>query len=331
MKNFILIFLHFFAFFAEAQTIKSHETYYSVDKLEIYNLVNNSPELMMVNYFEGKIILNDYNNLMKCISIKTGEEYLKFETLDNNNYKIYSAYFKNCTTIISKSELEKQNLRITLKDDKVILIYYLSQLAENGIYSSIISGSGILINNNTLITNFHVVKSFNKLTIEFQNKIFIGKVIRFDESLDIALIKVDDNVPMNKEHLNFANYNIEIGKQSYASGYPFVNSMGKELKITSGIISSTKGFKDDDRYFQTTAPIDPGNSGGALIDDYGNIIGITSAKYSSGTNVGYALKIEFLIKESYISKTTSIKRIFSPQQIYNKAKNTICIVKSYIY
>lgn len=331
MKKVLIILINFLSVCAYAQKTNLNEMYFNVDRLEIYQIVDGVRELGVVNYFEGKIIIRQDNDETKCTSIKTGAEYLKFEKVSSTAFKINSGLFNTCFGIFDNSSFQKKDLNLTLKDDKYVLIYYLSSLTENGIYSKISSGTGIFINNKTILTNYHVVKSFNKLTIEFQNTIINGKIIRFDEILDLALVKIDDSIILNKQHLNFAAYNIEIGKATFASGYPLVNTMGKELKITSGIISSIKGFNDDNRYMQTTSPIDPGNSGGPLIDEYGNIIGIISAKHSYGTNVGYALKIYPLLNDGYISNTTSNKTILTTQQIYNKAKNTICLIKCFSF
>ncbi len=331
MKRALTILFNFIAVYAGAQNNNFSDQFFNVDRLEIYSISNNAPQLLMVNYFEGKIILSQSKNDFKCISIKTGEEYLKLETLINGNFKITSGLFNTCIGNFSNNLFQKKELNLTLKDDERIMIYYLTQVTQDDIYSKITSGSGIFINNNTILTNYHVVKLFNKLTIEFQNKIINATVIKYDESLDIALLKIDDSITIDKQRLTFADYIVEIGKPAFVSGYPLVNTMGKELKITSGIISSTKGFNDDDRYMQTTAPIDPGNSGGPLIDEYGNIIGLTSSKHSYGTNVGYALKIRPLLKEKYIINTSSNKTILTTQQIYNKAKNTVCIIKSFSF
>jgi S1-C subfamily serine protease len=328
MKKILTILINLLAVYASAQNNKLQEKYFNVDRVEIYSLKNNVRQGVSVLYFEGKIILSQTDREIKSTSIKYGTDFFKFKNLSNGNFKIFLED-EALSGIYNVSLFQNEKLEITLKNNDEEVVYYLTKLTEDDIYSTISSGSGIFINNNTVLTNYHVVKSYNKLTIEFQNKIFKGKVIKYDEALDIALVKIDDSIIMDKQHLNFADYNIEIGKETFVSGFPFVNSMGKELKITSGIISSTKGFNDDDRYVQTTAPVDPGNSGGPLIDENGNIIGITTAKHNYGTNVGYALKVRPLIIEKYVIKTTSIKNILTTQQIYNKAKNTICIIKSF--
>ncbi|HMH08732.1 MAG TPA: serine protease [Terriglobales bacterium] len=80
---------------------------------------------------------------------------------------------------------------------------------------------------------------------------------------------------------------------------------GFELKLAKGEIASLSGIQDDARYFQISVPVQPGNSGGALVDERGNVVGIVSAKlsaaaalYTSGEvpeNVNYAVKSSFLL------------------------------------
>lgn len=325
------IILILFTLFTKAQRNNIQIKYYNVDRLEIYNIVDNIPELAMVNYFEGKIYLSVSDEEINCVSFKTQKPYLNVERFKNGSYKISSGIFNSCFGIFGSNFFEKKQFELTLRDEKYQLVYYLAQLTDDDIYSKIQTGTGILLNSNTLLTNYHVVKSASKLTIEFQDKLFAGRVVKFDENLDIAEVRIEGNIIIDNQYLNFAGYHVEIGNLNFALGYPMINSMGKELKITSGIISSTKGFNDDENYMQTTAPIDPGNSGGPLIDEFGNIIGIASAKHSTGTNVGYALKIKPLIDGKYSVKTTLIKHRLTTQQIYQKAKKSVCIIKSYIF
>jgi S1-C subfamily serine protease len=92
------------------------------------------------------------------------------------------------------------------------------------------------------------------------------------------------------------NKSSEVGTKVYAYGYPMALSiMGKEIKVTDGIISSKSGFTGDITTYQVTAAIQPGNSGGPLFDDNGNLIGITSSgvNKSIADNVSYAIKIAY--------------------------------------
>jgi S1-C subfamily serine protease len=69
-----------------------------------------------------------------------------------------------------------------------------------------------------------------------------------------------------------------------------ISLMGSEIKLTNGIISSLSGYRNNNSYYQISAPIQPGNSGCPLFDTNGNLIGLISAKLTNGENVGYALK-----------------------------------------
>ncbi len=331
MRKILFLVMLFSSHTAFSKTMDIQNCYFNVDRLEAYSTVNNSRKFEAALYFEGKIIISENANQYVCISPKNGKEYFKFENLSNGDLKITSGDFTSNFGIIKKDILNTINIKLILNGPEYELVYYLSAINENEIYSSITAGSGIFLNSNTILTNYHVIKEFDKLTIDFKDETYSGKVIKFDKSLDIALIEVDRNVAITSTHLIFANYKVDVGSQVFVCGYPLLDKLGSELKITSGIISSLKGFSDDDRYLQTTAPIDPGNSGGPLIDEFGNIIGLISAKYTSGTNVGYALKLKYLIDSNFIKTNTTNKIRLTTQQIYKNAKNTICIIKCFSY
>lgn len=86
----------------------------------------------------------------------------------------------------------------------------------------------------------------------------------------------------------------EVGEDVFVLGYPLTSTMGDEIKLTTGIISSKTGFQGDVALYQISAPIQPGNSGGPLFDKKGNVIGIVSAKHTGAENVGYAVKTLYL-------------------------------------
>ena len=90
----------------------------------------------------------------------------------------------------------------------------------------------------------------------------------------------------------------DIGSEVFALGFPMaLSGMGEDIKFTDGKISSKSGFNGDLRLYQTTTPIQPGNSGGPLFDYDGNLIAINSAKISSdrADNVSYSIKSSYLI------------------------------------
>ena len=167
------------------------------------------------------------------------------------------------------------------------------------------NGSGVIISNSGLIaTNFHVIEGAEAIEVEFlyngQVESFRAKVIRTDEVNDLALIKIDDN---SFKGLSGIKYNLkttpsQVGESVFALGYPkALSGMGKDIKFTDGKISSKTGYQGDVTTYQTTTPIQPGNSGGPLFDYKGNLIGINSSKIVSNDvdNVAYTIKSLYLL------------------------------------
>ena len=102
--------------------------------------------------------------------------------------------------------------------------------------------------------------------------------------------------------------------------------MGKEIKLTTGVISANSGFLGDTSLYQISAPIQPGNSGGPIFDFAGNLIGIVSAKHNHADNVGYAVKftlIKKLLQQQGIQCTTK-KTLFGdlPSKV-NQLKSSV--------
>lgn len=158
---------------------------------------------------------------------------------------------------------------------------------DDNIYKT---GTGFFVSKDGyIITNYHVIE--NSENIYVTNKQFKrvkADVIGFSDEKDIALLKIDASFNSIPYKIVFADK--DVGSNIFTLGYPLVQSMGQEVKLTTGIINSGSGFEDDRRYYQFSAEVQPGNSGGPLFDSEGNVIGLVTAKYGQATNVGYALK-----------------------------------------
>lgn len=157
------------------------------------------------------------------------------------------------------------------------------------------TGTGFIISKmGYIITNFHVISKASNIFISNTNIKRMKADIKYvDEYNDIAILKID--YPIANIPYNIIGTNKEIGNNVFTLGFPFIQSMGKEVKLTNGIINSNSGYEDDKRYYQFSAEIQPGNSGGPLFDSEGNVVGLVSAKHTQATNAGYALKSKYLI------------------------------------
>ena len=173
-------------------------------------------------------------------------------------------------------------------------------------------GSGIIISEDGyILTNLHIIKGKKKIiNVELDDRqIFSAKVIGYDERSDLAVIKID--VQEKLSPINIADSTIaKIGDEVIAIGNPF--GLGKTF--TSGIISAT-GRDYGNPYLeliQTDAAINPGNSGGALLNQRGNLIGMSTnifSKTGSYSGIGFALPANKMIEvASEIIKYGTVKR-----------------------
>ena len=167
------------------------------------------------------------------------------------------------------------------------------------------NGSGVIISKSGyIVTNHHVIEDADDIEVEFilneEVQKFNAEIVQVDKVNDLAIIKIFD---MNFDGVDELPYNFktrssDVGTKVYAFGYPMaLTAMGKEIKITDGIISSKSGFDGDITTYQITAPIQGGNSGGPLFDDKGNFLGINSSgiRKDLADNVGYTIKSSYVL------------------------------------
>lgn len=156
-------------------------------------------------------------------------------------------------------------------------------------------GSGVIINADKgyVLTNNHVVDGADKITVQLQDgREFKGKLLGKDEQSDIALVQIEK--PSNLTAIKFADSDkLRVGDFTVAIGNPF----GLGQTVTSGIVSALgrstgSGNGAYENYIQTDAAVNRGNSGGALVNLNGELIGINTAIISpSGGNAGIAFAI----------------------------------------
>jgi len=156
------------------------------------------------------------------------------------------------------------------------------------------SGSGVIISSDGyIVTNHHVIENSDKIQITTNNnQTYDARIIGSDEQNDIALLKIN-----SESELPYATFgdsdNSKIGEWVLAVGNPF----NLTSTVTAGIISAKSRSLDPtgrttQSYIQTDAAVNPGNSGGALINDKGELIGINTAIQSqTGSYVGYSFAV----------------------------------------
>jgi len=209
------------------------------------------------------------------------------------------------------------------------------QTPQNRQYAS--SGTGFLISSEGyIVTNHHVIKDANSITVRGLNgdfnKSVSAKLVIEDINNDLAIIKTDEyqTPSLTETPYIISNIKVEPGNSVFCLGYPLRSTMGEEVKITNGIISSNSGFMGDITSYQISAPVQPGNSGGPLFDDKGNLVGIINAKYDGAENVSYAVKSSYLLN-LINSASKSIKLQQVNKIISLSLPEKIKVVKKYTY
>ena len=162
------------------------------------------------------------------------------------------------------------------------------------------AGSGVIISaDGYIVTNNHVVDGADELTVSLtDNKEYSARIIGTDKTTDLALIKIDGK---NLPAITIANSdNVRVGEWVLAVGNP----LGLNNTVTAGIISAkarTLGANGVESFIQTDAAINQGNSGGALVNTRGELVGINAMLYSqTGSNIGYGFAIPTTIMNKVV-------------------------------
>ena len=164
------------------------------------------------------------------------------------------------------------------------------------------SGSGFFITEDGyLLTNAHVVEGAARLVVKTKFGAFPAVLVRVDEINDIAVLSASGAfrpLPIAPSRT------VKLGESVLTVGFPNPALQGVEPKLTDGKINSLAGVQDDARHFQISVAVQPGNSGGALVNSVGNAVGIVTARLSDKaaleTSGALPQNVNYAIKGSYV-------------------------------
>jgi hypothetical protein len=165
------------------------------------------------------------------------------------------------------------------------------------------SATGFAVNTSGhVLTNAHVVSECSNVTVKIGGLELPVQIVSIDAHNDLALLKISgvlSTVLSLREGTR-----VQLGESVIAFGYPLQGVISTSLNMTIGNISALAGIDDDTRSLQFTAPIQPGNSGGPLVDASGNVVGIVTSKLSplwAAKNIGdLPQNVNFALKASVI-------------------------------
>jgi S1-C subfamily serine protease len=137
-------------------------------------------------------------------------------------------------------------------------------------------GTGFLVNTTgDVLTNYHVVKDCQRVVVSSQSNQYEGaSLLAADPANDLAVLKTR----LSPSVAPALNVKVRVGDSVFIYGFPLAGLLATTGNFTTGTVTATAGIGDNTSFFQISAPVQPGNSGGPLMDEFGNVIGVVASK-----------------------------------------------------
>ncbi|MES2457934.1 MAG: serine protease [Bacteroidota bacterium] len=200
-------------------------------------------------------------------------------------------------------------------------------------------GTGFALTaNGYILTNLHVIEGAESITaVDNNGASYKVRVIRTDSQYDLAILKITSD---NFKGLSALPYRLKrntigMGEEVYTLGFPKDDAV-----YGRGYVSSKTGYNGDTTQYQVSIPVNPGNSGGPLLDQQGNIIGVISAKQNQVDGATFAVKSKYIQEalnsipndslghKVVFSKRSALQGLSKPKQI-EKIKDFVFMIKVY--
>ena len=183
------------------------------------------------------------------------------------------------------------------------------------------------------MTNNHVISGQSSIEVIAPNgSKSSANIIKASSTLDVAVLATGHQTPL---FLTLAENNqIALGQDVFTIGYPVTNLLGDKPKYSEGTISALSGLHNDDSWIQMSTPIQPGNSGGPLVNESGQVVGIVTATAaverffavtgSLPQNINWAIKAEYA--SALIPQTSTKTRFSNKQEAIAHTEQSVCRV-----
>jgi serine protease Do len=235
-----------------------------------------------------------YQNLNDRLDESSADTQTKFNELTNNLIETRSS-LQNISSEIGSMNKEFELLKASTSADFSGIIEQ-SVKGVVTIKTNSAQGTGFIISSDGyVITNAHVLAdsrgylASDIIAITYNQESIAAKFIGYSSDFDLALLKISGNY----EELKLGNSDdVQVGEKVIAIGNP----LGLQFSVTEGIVSAIHrpGVNKQEVYIQTDAALNPGNSGGPLINKQGKVIGINNFKIGSGESLGFALESNYI-------------------------------------
>ena len=258
-----------------------------------------------------------------------------FEILKEDYDKLYK-YYDEVSKTKSSNLPKKPNLKKYVNLINKIKNTDVAKSSETKESEDIIpasSGTGFFISKEGhIITNNHVIDSCHTNKVNYQGNVVAAKILARDRINDLALLRADIKP---KDIFNISTDDADLLEEIYVAGYPFGKAVSSSVKVTRGVVSALSGLGDNYSNIQIDAALQPGNSGGPIINNKGNVVGIAVSKLdyekvmeAFGTipeNTNFGIKssvLQTFVKSNNLNlPQTKSRGVISTKQIGDKVKN----------
>lgn len=171
---------------------------------------------------------------------------------------------------------------------------------------AIYTGTGWLTQGGYIVTNYHVIEGQIETQVRFNsisNDTYNVNIVLSDRYNDLAVLDIEEKDKMKIRGIPISRNLPRVGEDVFTIGYPKTSIMGKNPKVTNGIISSLSGIQDDPRVIQTTVAIQSGNSGGPLLNMKGEVVGVTTSSLRaqvSKSGIDIPQSVNYAVKSAYV-------------------------------
>ncbi len=165
------------------------------------------------------------------------------------------------------------------------------------------SGSGVVIAPGRVLTNHHVAQNCTQLQVVQEGQRHPARLLAHDERNDLALLEATTVSPRGRGAPPLRRVPV-TGENVMVAGFPLSGLLGNDIVVTTGIVNSLAGLRNDPTQLQISAPVQPGNSGGPLLDRSGQLLGLVVSKLNVlrtaaatgdiAQNVNFAIKPEVI-------------------------------------
>jgi hypothetical protein len=199
-------------------------------------------------------------------------------------------------------------------------------------------GSGFVISpQGHVLTCAHVIENLTNATIWIEDVRYPCRVLASDTNLDLAVLLVEGSHPTFRALQFGSETNYNLGQDVFTMGFPLVEVLGVSPRLNKGLVSANVGMNDNPNYLQISTPVQPGNSGGPLLNAHGEVIGVVTStlnpmKVLLRTGGDLPQNVNFAIKLGSVRNFLTSSKITLPvsekvAENFDEAQEAVALVR----